>query len=103
MPAFLYGEGDAQVLEYLLKQDNHLEFAYCMREMMEHRRKQVAAGMGVDIEGEVLAQVWDEKVFNTSDNEFEEVLWEGHVKRAVNIAREFGSMRFQKLWYRVQV
>ena len=29
---------------------------------MEHRRKQVAAGMGAEIEGEVLAQVWDEKV-----------------------------------------
>ena len=41
--------------------------------MMEHRRKQVATGMGVDIEAEVLAKVWDEKVLDVFDLEDEEV------------------------------
>ena len=52
-----HGQDDAQVLQYLFKQDNQMELAFCMREMMEHRRKQVTA-MGAEIGGEVLAQVW---------------------------------------------
>ena len=56
-----HGEDEAHVLQYLFKQDNQMEFAFCMREMMEHRRKQVAA-VGAEIGREVLAQVWDEKV-----------------------------------------
>ena len=53
--AHSHGEDDAQVPQCLFKQDNHLEFACCMREMMERRRKQLAAGRGVDTDGEVLA------------------------------------------------
>ena len=41
------------MLQYLFKQDNQLELAFCIREVMEHRREQVAAGVGADIEAEV--------------------------------------------------
>ena len=75
--AHCHGEDDAQMLQYLFKQDNQLEFAYCIREMMEHRRKQVAEGRGAPIEGEVLAKLWDEKVVDIFDKEFEEVAVEG--------------------------
>ena len=68
IPISSHGEDEAQVLQYLFKQDNQMELAFCMREMMEHRRKQVTA-MGAEIGGEVLAQVWDEKVSVIFDNE----------------------------------
>ena len=71
--AHCQGEGDAQVLQYLFKQGNQLELAYCLREMMEHRRKQMATGRGVEIEGEVLAKVWEEKVLDAFDHQDEEV------------------------------
>ena len=35
-----HGEADAQVLQYLFKQGNQLELAYCMREMMEHTHEE---------------------------------------------------------------
>ena len=63
IPISSHGQDEAQVLQYLFKQGIQLEFAFCMREMMEHRRKQVTAM------GEVLAQVWDEKVSVIFDNE----------------------------------
>ena len=63
---------------------------------MEHRRKQVTA-MGVEIVGEVLAQVWDEKVLVIFDNEVGKVQSGGEVGWGVwnvpnNIARGFISI-----------
>ena len=72
IPISSHGQDDAQVLQYLFKQNNQLELAFCMREMMEHRRKQVTA-MGAEIEGEFLAQVWDEKVLAIFDNKLGDV------------------------------
>ena len=94
-----HGRDEPHVLQYVFKQDNQLELAFCMRsEMMEHRRKQVAAGMGAGVEGEVLAQTWDEKVLAILTVSLERFNHRGrHVVNVLgNIAKGFRSMRYTR-------